>query len=486
MHEADNPESRTSSPHLVRQLGLWSAVAVVVGSTIGSGIFRSPKDIAALVPSPIWLLAVWLVGGLFALCGALTLSEVGGAFPYSGGLYVYIREAYGRIPGFLFGWAQLVMIRPASLGAVAITFSEFFLRLFHIDSSTEGFGRLSIYVAVAAILLTGVANYRGVSFGAGIQNVTTVLKCAGLVVLVLLAFVVGLPKTGGHFASTPEMPGFKLSAFGLAIIAVLWAYDGWADASYVGGEVANPRKNVPRSIFLGTLIIVIVYMLANVGYLAVFESAAISRSQLVAADVMEVLIGGTGLVFIVATVMLSTFGTLNGTMLTSPRIFFALAEDKLFFEPVSRVHPRFKTPYVSILLTILLGTAYVSLGSFQQLAEIFVIAMVPFYALAVGSVFVFRAREKKGGSNDAVGELPDSLVDPIRPGHPESHPHRYEPPVRTPLYPVVPLLFIASALFLIGNSLFDADSRKKTFITLGVIAFGVPVYFATVGRARRS
>ena len=478
------------SGHLVRQIGLWSGVAVVIGSTIGSGIFKSPSGIARQLPGPLPMLAIWVVGGFFVLCGALTLGEIGGAFPYSGGLYVYVREAYGRLPAFLFGWAQLVLLRPSSIGAVAIAFGNYAMKLTSSSGSGPEFDRWSGALAVGAIIVSTVLNVLGVKLGTLVQNVTVIAKTAGLLVLIVLALVLAIPHAALHF--TPAIPAgsFTLSAFGLALVSVLWAYDGWADGSYISGEIVNPRKNVPKAILFGTLIVIAVYLLANFAYLAVFSVGEIAKSETVAADSMSKLVGLGGVTFIVATVMISTFGTLNATMLTSPRIFFALAEDKLFFEPISRVHPRFKTPHVSVILSgalgilyVVLATAYSGSKAFGALTDAFVIGIVPFYALSVGAVFVFRRREKKRRIDQGL-PLDDSLTDPVEPGHLETHPHPYIPSVHTPFYPVTPMIFVASTLFLLANSLLDSDSRIPTLITLGILVIGAPIYYATFGRYR--
>ena len=482
-----------SGSHLVRQLGLWSGVAVVVGSTIGSGIFKSPSGIAKHLPGPLPMMAVWIVAGFIVLCGALSLAEIGGAFPYSGGLYVYVREAYGRLVAFLFGWAQLVLLRPSSVGAVAIVFGQYSLRLFGQKEGTPGFDQLTAIFAIGAIIFVTVANVLGVRLGSFIQNFTTLAKTAGLLVLIGLAFAIGLPHSSGHFIPGTPPGSFSLSAFGLALVSVLWAYDGWADGSYVSGEISDPKKNVPKAILFGTLIVIAVYLLANVGYLAVFSINEIAASQTVAADAMSQLVGLGGVTFIVATVMISTFGTLNGTVLTSPRIFFAMSEDKLFFEPLSRVHPKFKTPHVSVILTGSLGTLYVIVATimsgsdaFGKLTDAFVIGIVPFYALAVGAIFVFRKRERLRQANSREnGILEDSLVDPVEPGHPETHPHRYKPSVHAPLFPITPVVFILATLFLLVNSLWDKDARPFTVITLGILLLGIPIYYATYGRNQR-
>jgi len=445
-----------NAPSLTRQLGLWSAVAVLVGSTIGSGIFRSPAGVTDKLPGPLPLMSVWVAGGLFALCGALTLAELSGELPATGGMYVFIREGWGRLPAFLFGWAELVLIRAASLGAISTTFSEYFLRVLGFDPSVTPYSDWVHYVAALAIALTATFNYVGVRWSSLVLNLTTLAKYGGLLFIILLALAIGLPRTGGHFAPAVPAGSFHIAAFGLALVSVLWAFDGWADLSFVSGEVRDPRRVLPRAIIIGTVAVIAIYLLANVAYLAVMPVEEIRHSKLVAADVAQRLIGAPGVVFVAVTVMLSTFGTLNATLLTAPRVFFAMAEDGLFFRPVAAVHPRFGTPYVSILLATSLGILFVLLRTFEQLADIFVTAIVPFYALAVASIFVLRRRAG------------------------------YAPPFRTPGYPVVPALFILATLFLLGNAILDPTSRWGTLAVLGIIVVGIPVYFLTVGRSARS
>ena len=442
----------TQSSSLPRRLGLWSAVAVLVGSTIGSGIFRSPAGIADKLPGPFPLLAIWVAGGLFALCGALTLAEVAGAFPQTGGVYVYIREAWGRLAGFLFGWSELVLIRAAALGAISTTFAEYMLRVTGRDPSIAPYDSAVHYVAAIAIVLTATFNYVGLKWGSLVQNITTLAKVGALLLIIVLAFALGLPQTGGHY--TPAMPAgsFSLMPFGLALVSVLWVYDGWADVSFVGGEVKDPERNLPRVLIFGTLIIIGLYLLANLAYLAVLPVEEIRRSKLVAADVAERVMGRPGVAFVSVAVMVSTFGTLNGSMMTGARVLFATAADGLLFKPIARVHPRFKTPSVAIILEAALGVLFVLIGTFEQLADAFVTAIVPFYALAVASVFVFRRR-------------PD-----------------YAPPFRVPGYPVVPAIFILATLLLLANAIIDPASRYPTLAVLGIIVVGIPVFFLSSGQ----
>ena len=440
---------------LPRRIGLWSAMAVVIGSTIGSGIFRSPAGIADRIPGPLPLLGIWILGGLFALCGALTLAELASEVPATGGFYAFLREGWGRLPAFLFGWGQLTIVRAAGLGAISITFAEYFVRVIGFDPGIAPYDRYAQYIAAFAIALTAGFNIIGVRWGSTVINLTTIAKFGGLAFIVVLALAIGWPQTGGHF--TPLVPegSVRVSAFGLALVSVLWAYDGWADVSYVAGEVTEPRKNLPRAIIGGTVAVMVIYVLANIGYMAVLPIEEIRTSRLVAADVAEKIIGRPGVIMVSTTVMISTFGTLSAVLLTSPRVLFAMADDGMLFAPIAKIHPKYQTPYIAIGLVAFLGLVFVLLLRFEKLADTFVIAMIPFYALGVGAVYRLRRR----------------------PG--------YSPSFRTPGYPVVPALFIASVAYLLLNALMDPGSRTWALGIFAVLLAGIPVYHLTVGKGKR-
>ena len=439
----------SGSPRVLkRHLGLWAASAVVVGQIIGSGIFRSPAGVAQKLPGPFPLILVWSAGGIFAMCGALALAEVASVYATeTGGVYVYLREVWGRIWAFLFGWAELSIIRAASLGAISTTFAEYLLRAYGVDPQLAPWDQRVHYVAAGAIALTTIVNVVGVEWGSRVTSATVVAKYGGLLFIAILAIAVGLPQTGGHF--TPFFPAGSLSVapFGLALVSVLWAFDGWADLSFMSGEVKDPQRTLPRALGVGTCMVLGIYLLANIAYLSVLTVDEIRGSRLVAATVAERLLGQPGVVFVGITVVLSTFGTLNGTLLTSPRVFFAMADDGLLFRQVASVHPRFQTPWVAILLTGAVGIAFVLVGTFEQLADTFVTALIPFYALAVASVYRLRKR----------------------PG--------YAPAFRAPGGPVVPALFVVSTVLLLANALFDDHARWPTLAIFGVIAAGVPLYY---------
>ena len=430
---------------LPRRIGLWSAVAILVGSTIGSGIFRSPAGIAARLPGPLPMLALWVVGGLIALCGALTLAEVASEYPDTGGVYVYIREGWGRLPAFLFGWSELVIIRAAALGAISTTFAEYMLRVMGYDPRMAPASQWVHYVAAIAIGATGALNYMGVRWGTLVQNVLTLLKCGGLFALELVALA-ALPKTGGHFTPAAPAGSFGFVPFALALVSVLWVYDGWADVSFVGGEVKDPERNLPRVLIFGTLLVIALYLLANVAYLSVLSVDEMRASKLVAADVAQRIIGAPGVYAVGVVVMISALGTLAGSMLTGPRVLWAMARDNRLFRWLGAIHPRYETPSGAILVATMLGIAFVMLRTFEQLADTFVTAIIPFYALAVAAVFPLR---RKAG---------------------------YSPRVRTIGYPVTPVVFVLAIIYLLVSALADPAARLPTAAVFVVILTGVLFY----------
>ena len=432
---------------LPRRLGLWSAVAVVVGSTIGSGIFRTPASIAQRVDDvPLFLLG-WVLGGGVALAGALTYAELAALFPRSGGIYVFIREGFGRLPAFLFGWAELLIIRPGAYGAIAITSSAYTLRVLGLDPAAAVDGlpvRAEQLLAAAYVAVVALVNYFGIQSGAALQNLSTAFKVAALAALIALGFTLGggAGPAGGMLSQRASV---GLSPFLGAMVAILWAYDGWGDLAFIGGEVRDPERNLPLALLLGTGAVVVLYLCANLVYLHLIPIEQMKHAELVAADAARLLVGPAGVVAVSAAVAVSTFGTLNGAMMTAPRIFFAMAEDGLFPRAISRVNPETGAPGNAVLLAAVLGTVFVLVRTFSELADQFIIGIWPFYALAVAGVFVLRRTR------------PD-----------------LERPYRTWGFPVVPLLFLAGAVLLLGNYLV---SETRAFAwDIGIILSGVPFY----------
>jgi len=375
-------------PTLVRRLGLWSSIGVVIGITIGGGIFRTPAVVATRVPEPMLMLGVWVLGGLIVLCGALAFAELSASMPETGGMYVYLREGWGRPYAFVYGWSQLVLIRAAALGGISSVFGEYCLRVFGVDPALRG--NWADYLAAGAIVFAAIVNILGVQFGALFTGLSTLTKYGALALLVIASVLLG-GGSGGNWANlAPTDTTVQAGLFGLALISVMWAYDGFADLSFASGEVKDPQRNLPRAIIYGTLAIIAIYVSANVAYLYMNPIDQVQSSRLIAADTMSSLFGQAGVAFISVVVMISTFGSLMGSMLASPRIFFAMADDRLFFRPIAAVHPRFKTPYVAILLACVLGIGMVMTQTFEQLTDTFVLAMWPFYGLSVAAIYRLR------------------------------------------------------------------------------------------------
>jgi APA family basic amino acid/polyamine antiporter len=424
-----------------RSVGLLQTVAISVGVTIGSGIFRVPATVAGQLQSPGPMLVCWVLGGLVALCGALSIAELAGALPRSGGVFAYLLEAYGPLPAFLFGWTELVVVRAAALGATSTIFAEYLGYFWPLSAAQVR------YVAAAAIAAIGAINYLGVQRAASLQSAATALKYAALMALGVLAFT----ARGGsvaHFTSAPWGGGLSVSLLATALIPVLWTYDGWADPASVAGEIRDPQRNLPRALIAGALCVMLVYLLVNVGFLYALAPAQMAGSRLIAATVAErvPLLGAAGAGVIAAAVVLAAFSGLNGSMLTGSRIFFAMADRGLFFRVVARVSPRFHSPSVAIALATVLGIAYVLENDFAQLADKFVLGIWPFYALGVGAVFVLRR---------------------TRPQLPR--------PYRVWGYPLVPLVFLLASALMVGNALIT--DPHNTGITFLIILAGIPVYW---------
>jgi basic amino acid/polyamine antiporter, APA family len=425
---------------LPRSVGLVDAVAVLVGVTIGSGIFRVPATVAGLLHAPGSVILCWVLGGVIALCGALTVAELAGAVPRSGGIFAWLLESFGPLPAFLFGWTELAVIRAASLGATSTIFAEYLGYFVPLSPMQVR------YVAATVIVVIGATNYVGVRRAAIVMSVATIAKYAAVMALGLLAFTA---PTGGASHFTPAWDGgVQISVLGTALIAVMWTYDGWADLSFMGGEVRDPQRTLPLALIVGTACVMLVYLVVNIGFMYVLTLPQMASAKLIAATAAEriPLFGGIGAAVISAVVLVSTFSGLNGTMMTGPRIFFAMAERGLFFRAVARVSPRFHSPSVAIWLATGLGVAYVLQNNFAQLANKFVLGIWPFYALAVAGVFVLRRKRP---------ELPR--------------------PYRVWGYPFVPILFLLASVGMIANALWT--DPVGTGVTLLIILAGVPLYY---------
>ena len=422
-----------------RSVSLPQIVALSVGITIGSGIFRVPATVAAQLQFPGPMLLCWVLGGVIAVFGALTVAELAGALPRSGGVFAYLLEGYGPLPAFLFGWTELVVIRASALGAIATIFAEYLGYFVPLVAA-------HVHIAALAIVLIGAINYLGVQRAAAVLSATTAVKYAVLLSLGLLAFT-ARGGSAAHFA--PAWPASApLSALATALIPVMWTYDGWADAAFVAGEVRDPQRNLPLGLITGAICVIVAYLVVNVGFLYALEPHTMADSKLVASTVAAriPLLGGAGAAVVAAAVVISAFSGLNASMLAGSRIFYAMADRELFFRVAARVSPRFDSPSVAIWLATALGVAYVLVYDFAQLADKFILGIWPFYALTVAAVFVLRAR---------------------RPDLPR--------PYRVWGYPIVPAVFLLASLYMVLNALITDPGN--TGITFAIILAGVPVYW---------
>ncbi len=430
-----------ASGSLLRVLGVGSIVGIVVGTMIGSGIFIVPATVAAQVRSPLVILAVWVVGGLLSVFGALSLAELAAAYSETGGIYVYLREAYGPLAGFLFGWTLFLVIDSGSIAALSVAFSSKYLP--HFLNMGPIVQKLA---AIPFIVLLMAINILGVKRGSLFQNVLTSLKfvaLAGIVVTVLL-FAKG--DWGNLVRPAADAPkGDMISMFGLALVAALWAYKGFEACTFNSGETRNPSRTLPVGIIAGCGLVTLLYLLANAAYLYAVPAGEMAKSDRIAADAMNAAVGPIGASVVAFIILFSIMGAANGHVLTGPRVYYAMAKDGLFFRKMASVHPKFHTPHVSILVV---GTWSIILslsGTFEQLLRYVVFGHWIFMGLAVSAVFVLRKK---------------------RPGLPR--------PYRTLGYPVTPGLFVLAALFVTINALIG--TFWNSFAGLLIIALGIPAY----------
>ena len=431
----------TASPAITalpRRLGFWETTLIVIGVTIGSGIFRVPASVADAVGSAPAVAAVWVAGGIIALCGALSLAELAAAFPEPGGVFVYLREVYGPAVAFLFGWMYL-FVGPTGIGAVAVAFGEYL-------GTLAGFSGSGVrFAAAGAIIIAAVASYRSVRGASALQGAATLGKVAALAAIIVTAFLLGDGSSGAFAPGAPAPANRQWSGVGLGLVAALWAYNGFQDMLPVAGEVRDPGRALPRALLAGTAVVVAVYLSANAAYLYVLPYATLRASPLVASDVMVRVVGSMGAAAVASAVMVSTFGTVNALMLTQPRVFYAMADAGLLFRSLARVHPRFATPHVAIVGYTMLAIIGVLLRSFEQLAEAFVLGVWPFLALAVAGVLVLRRTRPELAR-----------------------------PYRTPWYPVVPVVFVGATLWVVGSAL--VARPVTTLGGIGLTLLGLPVY----------
>ena len=454
MHgQQDHPPQSTGTPReLPRILGFTDVMGILVGTVIGSGIFIVPAAMAGYVQSPVLLLAVWVVGGALTFFGALAFSELGAAFPQAGGMYVYLREAYGKPLAFLFGWTLFLVIDSGAIATLSMAFASKYLPQFT--------GPLSLLAtrSIAASLIAALiaVNCLGTRWGARLQNVLMFIKFAAILAVSvgILAIAKGNPA-GFTSPASPAMSAALIGGFGLALQRALWAYKGWEVVSFSAGEIQQPERNLPLGLLAGSLLIIALYLAANLAYLYVLPFDRLIASTRVASDAMLAAGFDLGATVLGVVILFSITGAANGNLLTAPRVFFAMARDGIFFERFGRIHPRFLTPHVSILATGAWAIVLSFSGTFEQLADYVVFGQWIFFGLTVAAVMVLRRTR------------PDLAR-----------------PYRTWGYPVTPVLFVLAAVFIAGNAL--VNQFWNAMAGLGIILAGIPAYLFWARGTKRS
>ena len=441
-------------PPLKRQIGLYAATAITVGSIIGSGIFRSPHSVAQELTSPAWALLAWVLGGVLSLCGSLALAEMAVTHPRTGGLYVFIRESFGDRPAFVFGWASLWVIKPTVIASIASVFATYFCQAVGLGKGTE------FFAGFAAIALLTFVNLLGVKQGTATQTVLTTLKVAGILSLCLAAFLLPHASAPAWQALTEPRRGHPLLlALAFAMIPIFFAYDGWTDSTYVGGEIVNPARNFPIAILGGTLLVVFVYVVTNVAYYSVLSPAEVATYEAVGAETMRRILGDWGGRARAVLVAVSTFGTVNASILTGPRVTLAMAADGLFWKRAAHVNVARGTPDVALWIQGALATVWLWFaGGFEDVSGWFVTTSWLFYGLTVAGLFVYRRRQREGSVE--------------------------RPSYRTPLYPLTPLLFILVTVAIVASDLSSSGWRAAAGVLVAALGFPFSYIWARKGRER--
>ena len=442
-------------PTLHRALGRTAAIALVLGSVIGSGIFFKPQVVAEQLGSFGWILTVWIVAGVLCLLGALSLAELAAMLPRAGGLYVYLQAAYGRLVAFLYGWSLFLVVRPAATGALATAFA----------APLELPPRTKFFVSVGVLGLLAGVNVVGVVWGGRMQNVTTAIKVGFLLVIAVLPWLLG-GVDSANFASTwtaGNGAGPTIGAFMVALLAVMFAYNSWHEITPLAEEIVEPQRNIPWALLVGVSTLVVLYVSANIAYHGVLsvDQIVAEKDGSTAEVMMELLVGPTGATVMMILVMCSVFGTINANLLHAPRVYFAMGRDRVFFPALGRVHARFRTPALAILcqtglamVLMIISTYIAERGVFDQLTNVVVFTGSVFYVLAVFAVIVLRRTRRD-----------------------------LDRPYRTLGYPWTPLLFVAAYCWFIP--MIFAERVEDSLIGLVVVAVGIPAYFVWSRPGRR-
>jgi basic amino acid/polyamine antiporter, APA family len=436
------PRHETEPTTLERTLGLRDLILLIIGTVIGSGIFIVPGAVLRQTNGRIGLaMLVWLAGGVLSLLGALTYGELSALNPKAGGLYVFIRDGFGSLPAFLYGWTLFFVISSGSVATLAVAFSSYLSELIPLSPLI---GKLA---AIAMIVAVTIINVIGTRESANLQDWTTTIKVAAILIMCVVLLALGHGLSGGAPAVGPNASVKSLvSGVGLAMIGVLWAYEGWQYVTFSAGEAIDARRNFPRALLIGSAALIVVYLLANLAYLAALGPAEAAKTDSIAATAVTAVVGRSAAKFVAIAILISIFSATNGLTLTAPRVYFAMARDQLFFHQLAKIHPRFRTPAFAVLAGSAWAILLAATGTFEQLLTYVVFTGWLFYALGAASIFVYRRRKDPGESG-----------------------------YRVPGYPLTPLLFIVAAGALVLNTMVTQIGRAA--IGLGIVILGVPAYY---------
>jgi APA family basic amino acid/polyamine antiporter len=444
--------SDLSSHRLARSLRERDLLFLFVGSVIGSGIFLTPGLILRQLNGSVgYSLLVWVLGGTLSLLGALTYSELSAANPEAGGLYCYIRDGFGRLPAFLYGWSLLFVIASATIGALAHAFTAYLREIIPLSPFVMR------VVPILMIAVVTFVNVWGTRKSSDLLNVTTVIKVGVIVVLGAILLVMGFER-GNHLSEISSFPGSSptgsnlLSSFGFAMILVLWAYEGWQFGTYSAGEVMDPQKSYPRAFFFGSVILVGLYLFAVIAYLVALGPSASARSDTIAAAAAKQMLGPWAGVLVAGGILVSTFSSTHSVVLTAPRVFFAMANDNLFFQRLAEVHPRFGTPAAAIVILGAWSCVLTLTGGFEKLTNEAILIGWIFYGLGAAAIFPMRRVNRAKA-----------------------------PPYRVPGYPFTPFLFVLAATSIVANAVYAALSDPRQFryllVAIALMLLGLPGYF---------
>jgi basic amino acid/polyamine antiporter, APA family len=427
---------------LAKELTLYGLIMVAIGSCIGSGIFVTPSQIAGLISSPLLILAVWAIGGVITLTGALTFGELGSIFPRAGGIYVFLKEAYGGWLGFLYGWAYLLIITSGSIAVLSLAFSYYLSFFIPMNDAWK------IMTSIIVISFITTLNVLRAKFGEMFSNIFTSLKIVGILIIICVGLFYGKSEISfkGLGLGLSSSGNTGLSSFGVALVGVLFSYGGWQHASFLAGETKNPTRNVPIAMIAGAIVVTIIYMLVNTSYMLLLPLSKITSSQKVAAEAVNTILPFGGML-VAAIIAISTLGTIGIYTLSAPRIYFAMAEDGLFFKGIAKVHPVFKTPINAIIIqSVWAIVLLIFWRTFENLITYTVSVEWIFFTLAAAGIFIFRKKLKN-----------------------------VERPYKTFGYPVTPLIFISICTWFVLNIMINKPLHMA--VGIGCLLLGVPVYF---------